>query len=180
MEKEKKTYKLKCYEGDHDRILVSKEFVKKNKLKYVRSQKEILERIENDSGFDFTVDVLADYLNWSTVKQFYKDEYVKKVESGKEKKPKRITDIYETAQDFLDYMVFGWMKAMDRRGISASRTVSKLGHWLWLMGRNDLEIMIHDDGLYNPYGAPALIAVCEEMGIEVPNDLREFSKYKCK
>ena len=171
-------YELKCYKGDHDRILVNKAFVKKNKLKYDRSQKEILERIENSNCFDFAANVLADYLNWSTAKKFYKDEYVKDVEAGKKKKPKRINDIYETAQDFLDYMVFGWMKAMDGRGISAGRTVNKLGHWLWLMGRDDLKAIINDDDLYNPYGTPALIAVCEKMGVEVPDDLREFSKHK--
>lgn len=172
-------YELKCYEGDHDRILVNKEFVENNKLKYVRNEKEILKRIENDSGFDFARDVLFDYLDWSTIKKFYKDEYVKEVKAGKKEKPKKIVDIYETAQDFLDYMVFGWMKAMDEKGLSASRTVSKLGHWLWLMGKDDLKAIIHDDDLYNPYGAPVLIVVCEKMGITVPDDLREFSKHKC-
>ena len=137
-----------------------------------------MERIESAGWLDFAADVLSDYISWKNAKQFYNDEYIKSVKSGKEKKPRMITDIYETAQDFLDYMVFGWMKAIDERGISASRTINKLGHWLWLMGREDLKHLINDEDLYNPYGAPALIAVCKKMGISVPKELIEFSKQR--
>lgn len=76
-------------------------------------------------------------------------------------------------------MVFGWMKDTDQRGISASRTIDKLSAWLWLMGRNDLAETLNDSSLYNPYGAPALVKVCDEMGIEVPEGVREFSKHPC-
>ena len=176
--KMKKEYKLKCYEGYSPRIKVTKDFVKRNNLRLVRTQKEIIERINNDDIFGFAEDVLLDYLSWKNAKKFYKKEYVKKVEDGKEEKPRRITDIYETAQDFLDYMVFGWMKAVDQRGLSAGRTICKLAHWLWLMGRDDLKALIQDDDLYNPYGAPALIAVCKKMGIKVPKYLTEFAKHK--
>jgi len=174
-----KQYKLKCLEGDEPRIKISKRygFIQSNNLELVRTEEEILKRIEDSDMFDFAPEVLADYLSWEKAKQFYKDEYVKKVDSG-DKKYEKITDISEATQDFLDYMVFGWMKAMDERGISAGRTVRKLGHWLWLMNRDDLRRIIDDGELYNPYGSPALIAVCEEMGIKVPDNLREFSKHK--
>jgi hypothetical protein len=39
--------------------------------------------------------------------------------------------------------------------------------------------MITNDDLYNPYGSPALIAVCNELGIKVPDELIEFSNNKC-
>jgi len=174
-----KNYEMKCYEGDYERILVTKEFVEKNNLKYSRTEDEIMERIENAGGFDFASDVLADYLGWEESKKMYKDEFVKEVEEGKKEKPNKIDDIYETAQDFLDYMVFGWMKSKDERGLSAGRTINKLGHWLWLMGRDDLRRLVDDDELYNPYGMPALIKVCEEMEIKVPDDCIEFAKHKC-
>jgi len=175
----KKEYELKCYDSIYPRIKITKTFVAKNNLKLERTETEISERIKNGHMFDFASDVLLDYLSWENAKKFYKDEYVKKIDSGEEKRPKKITDIYETAQDFLDYMVFCWMKAIDERGLSASRTISKLSHWLWLMGRDDLESLVNDDELYNPYGSPALIAVCEKMGIDVPKDLIMFSKKKC-
>ncbi len=175
----KKEYKLKYFPGYHPRIKVTEDFVKRNNLKLVRTEEEIIKRIKNAGWFDFAAEVLVDYLSWKNAKQFYKDDYVKEVESGKREKPKKITDIYETAQDFLDYMVFGWKKALDKKGLSAIRTINKLSHWLWLMGREDLERLIQNDELYNPYGTPALIAVCEKMGIKVPEDLIEFSKHKC-
>ena len=175
-----KQYKLKCYEGDEPRIEITNTFLVANDLEMIRTEAEILKRMENDGMFGDATSVLVHYLPWGKAKQFYTDKYVKKVDSGKEKKPKRITDIFETAQDFLDYMVFGWMKALDERGLSAIRTVNKLGHWLWLMNRNDLRQIVDDDELYNPYGAPALIAVCAKMGIKVPDRLIEFSKHKCK
>lgn len=174
-----KEYELKCYEGDEPRILVTENFVYDNNLKYTHSVEEIKDMIKNADSFDFGFDILIDYLPWELAKEFYKEEFVKEVSEGKQEIPKQINDIYETAQDFLDYMVFGWMKAMDERGLSASRTISKLGHWLWLMGRDDLKLMVKDDKLYNPYGTPALIAVCNIMGIKVPDNLIEFSKNKC-
>lgn len=172
-------YKLKFYKGKHPRILVSKEFIDSNKLKYCRTEDEIFQRIKDDDIFGYNLEVLVDYLPWSKSKEFYNIEYQEKVEKGDDVPPRIISDIYETAQDFLDYMVFGWMKAMHERGISASCTISKLGNWLWLMGRDDLRRILGDKELYNPYGSPALIKVCEEMGIKVPEDLVEFSKKKC-
>jgi hypothetical protein len=47
------------------------------------------------------------------------------------------------------------------------------------MGRDDLRQILDNEDLYNPYGSPALIKVCEEMGITVPISFIEFSKIKC-
>ena len=55
----------------------------------------------------------------------------------------------------------------------------KLSAWLWLLNREDLESKIQEDGLYNPYGAPALVEVCKALEINVPESLIEFSKQKC-
>jgi len=174
----KKEYKIKCLEGDYSRIIITEDFVARNNFKLERTQEEIFKRIKDSNAFDFANDVLIDYLDFETARPLLKIEYAKKIEEGEEKWEK-INDVFETAQDFLDYMVFGWGKALDERGLSASRTISKCGHWLWLMGRDDLRMLISDDSLYDPYGSPALIAVCEKMGIEVPNELKDFSKIKC-
>lgn len=170
-------YERKCYEGNEPRILVSGDFIKKNKLTLKRTSKEIRYRILNDNGFDFT-DVLVDFLDFADGKEFYKDEYVKQVESGKEKKPERIK-IEEATQDFLDYLVFGWSKAEDKRCLSASRTISKLSNWMWVLGRDDIVDVLQDNELYNPYGAPALVKASVLLGITPPKSLVEFSKVKC-
>lgn len=165
-----------------ERIMLTEEFITRNNLK-LRSQEEILAKIkkcsEEESFMDFRPEVLIGHLNFENAKQFLKDEYVAKIDSG-EKKHEYVSDLQETAQDFLDYMNFAWMKALDERGLSASRSINKLSAWLWLMGREDLEQTINDDTLYNPYGSPALIEVCNKLEIAIPNEVIEFSKHKCQ
>jgi len=172
----------KCVAGDHPRIPVTDEFISRNNLEFKRTDIEIVARLRDTAEdlFGFEREVLANYLSKDAIINFtglFKEEYVEKVKSGETSV--EVSGLEESAQDFLDYMVFGWMKAMDERANSASRSVSKLGAWLWLFGRDDLRRLIHDDDLFNPYGAPALIKVCGELGIEVPDDLKEFAKHKC-
>lgn len=151
-------------------------FIKKNNLALTRSVGEIKQRFEAQRGqaFSFEPDVLIQFLPFADSKEFFKDEYVADVESGKQ--VHAVPTLEESVQEFVNYMEFAWGKAEDERGISASRSVQKLGAWLWLFGRDDLTRVIHDDDLYSPYGAPALIAVCDAMGIAVPNSLREFAE----
>lgn len=164
-----------------ERIEATDEFIEKNKLQ-LKTQEQIAEKLKecfkDPVMFDFRPEVLLQHLDWSSAKEHYTEDYVKDVDSG-EKKWECVTDVKEVAQDFLDYMNFAWGKALDQRGLSASRSVSKLGVWLWLLSREDLEEMISSDDLYNPYGAPALIAVCNELGIKVPEYMIEFAKEKC-
>ena len=175
MERELKVPRL-----DYDRILVSEGFIKSNNLK-LKSQEDIgaefVRIIGENNMFEFRTEILIYYISFQTAKRFLKESAVKEYESGKEEWTV-ITDINETVQDFLDYMVFAWGKAEDERGISASRSISKLSVWLWMLGRQDLVEKINDSSLYNPYGAPALIVVCEELGIKVPESLKEFAGYK--
>jgi len=176
-----KKYKIKCCEGIHPRINVSNDFIKKNKFKLERTQAEILEKISsNDDFWGNKQEVLMDFLEWKNSKQFYKDIFVKKVNNGEESEIKAITDIKEAVQDMLDYLIFGYMKSLDERGISSSRTIEKLSAWFWILGRNDLHELVEDDELYNPYGMPALIAVSEQMGLKAPKDCIAFSKKKCE
>jgi len=157
------------------------ELIKKNKLQ-LKTQQEFVNKfdeLKNSGGvFDFRPEVLVNYLTFENAKPHLMKDYVKEVEQGL-KQWEQITTIEKCADDFLQYMAFAWGKAEDERGISASRSIQKLGMWLWIMNRDDLRTIIEDDDLYNPYGAPALIEVCNQMGIEVPNSLIEFSKVRC-
>lgn len=172
---EAKVYPNKTYEGPIPRVLATQEFIERNRLTLNRSQDEIFEKMKGgaDDMFGFTVSILAPYAEYERSKEFYNDEYKAKVASG-EIKHEVSTDLVETVQDMVDYLIFGLGKALDGRGLSASRTVSKVGAWLWLLGREDLERTIHRDDLYNPYGMRALIAVCEDLGIEVSQECRDF------
>jgi hypothetical protein len=157
------------------------QLIEKNKLQ-LRTQEELANKFDElqNGGriFNFRPEVLINYLTFESAKPHLKEEYVKEVEAGT-KQWDQITTIEKCAEEFLDYMKFAWGKAEDERGISANRSVQKLGMWLWIMNRDDLSRIIEDDDFYNPYGAPALIEVCNQMGIEVPNSLIEFAKVKC-
>jgi hypothetical protein len=161
-----------------DRILVTDEFIKSNNL-VLKPVSEIIEKIHEVKSemFGFKMDILTDYLPAEDLEQFLNEE-------GKEelkKNPdawKQITEIDEAAQDFLDYMNFAWGKALDERGLSAGRSISKLSAWLWLLGREDLVEVIENEDTYNPYGAPSLINVCNALSIPVPDSLIAFSKTK--
>lgn len=164
-----------------EKEITLEQLIKKNKLQ-LRTQQELaakFDKLQNDAGiFDFRSEVLMNYLDFESAKPHLKEDYVKEVEAGT-KQWNKITTIEKCAEDFLDYMKFAWGKAEDERGLSASRSIQKLSMWLWIMNRDDLRRIIEDDDLYNPYGAPALIEVCNEMGIKVPKSLIEFSKIKC-
>lgn len=164
-----------------ERILATDEFINRNNLR-LKSQEEFAKKFSElqakESFIDFRPEVLMDYLNFENARPFLKEEYIHKVEKGEEEW-EMITTIEECAQDFLDYMNFAWGKAEDQRGISAGRSIQKLGMWLWIMNREDLQTLIEKDELYNPYGAPALIEVCTEMGITIPESLVEFAEQKC-
>lgn len=172
---------LKCLSGDEPRIIATQEFIDKHKFK-LRTQEEILEKYKEyeDDGrmFDFRPEVLLEHLSYENSSQFLSDKYKAKISSG-EIKYSFVNNVLEATQDFLDYMVFAWMKAQDERGLSASRSIQKLSAWLWLLNREDLESKINEDGLYNPYGAPALVEVCKALEINAPETLIEFSKEKC-
>lgn len=175
-------YKNKTYEGEiptkEIRKFLNNKWIGENKLILSKSSREILDYIEKENDFmGNTIEVLINYLDWDSAKTMFKAEYVEKVDSGKEKWS-QITDINEAVADMLDYYSFGLMKALDERGISASRTILKLKAWSWLLGRNDLVEILDDDDNYNPYGMPALIKWAEELGLPVTDNCKEFAKHK--
>lgn len=180
-----KTYDCHFAYLPYPRILVTEDFINDNALSLSRPVDCIIEKLQNGEGlFEFASEILIDYLPWNSrtigcLKDILTDEafdkYVKSPSLWK-----FINDIPESAQNFLDYMVFAWGKAVDQRGLSASRSIEKLSTYLWLFGRDDLVNIIDNDDLYNPYGMPALIAVCDKMKIAVPEECIEFAKNKCE
>lgn len=159
-----------------ERILVTDEFIERNKLSLIPSKqvKARYESVGKEDFFGWAGEVLLDYISFEDAKEYFKSDYVEEVKSGATKHT-TVTDINEAAQDFLDYMNFAWGKAQDERGISAGRSIMKLREWLFVMNRPDLAEEIDREDLYPPYGAPALISICEKMGIQVPDSLRRFA-----
>ena len=169
-------FKMKCYPGDEPRIDVTKDFVRKNRLKINKAiALDVMENPEkyNDDLFRFKREVATNFLQFDEVKHLFdldgKEEKVKEIKS----KWHTIGSVAEGAQDFLDYMVFAWMKARDGRGISASRSIDKLSTWMRILSRADVAEALEDEELYAPYGKPALIKACKMLGINYPEYLKE-------
>lgn len=157
------------------------DFINRNGLK-LKSREEIcvkvLEVERNSTFLDFRLEVLLPALGYDDVKRFLNAEAIKQHESGEDLWKPVLTSIEIVVEEFLSYMKFAWGKAQDMRGISANRSIDKLQMLLFLMGRDDLAEIINRRELYNPYGAPALIEVCDRLELPVPFSLREFAKEK--
>ena len=159
-------YKLKCLPGNEPRIHVTDEFVKRNHLEINLDTARKLYRKE--PGFlDFTREIAMLFLPFDEIKHDFQEEYRAKIESGEETW-QQVFSAMEAAQDFLDYMVFAWMKANDERGISAWRSISKLSAWMRILSRSDVADVLEDQDNYVPYGKPALSKACEMLGISAP------------
>lgn len=161
------SYEMKCYPGYEPRIEVTEEFVKKNNfILDVEVAKTIFN--EEDDFFGFAREVAYRFMPFEDAKDHLTEEFLEKIEKG-EKKYVQITDVMEAVQDFLDYMVFAWMKAAEGKGISASRSIIKLSAWMQILSRPDVADILNDDSLYAPYGKPALRKACDILGIEAPD-----------
>lgn len=162
------TYEMKCFPGDEDRIEVTQEFIKQNNFKIDKRAAERIMKLKTGDYFGFKSEVALQFLPFRKVKQFLCDDYVAKVEK-EEVEFHQITDVMEAVQDFLDYMVFAWMKADEGKGLSASRSIDKLSAWMMILSRPDVAKILQDYSLYSPYGKPALRKACEILGINCPD-----------
>ena len=157
------------------RIEATQEFIDKNK--FVLATPEQIKWFIEDTGdndlFGFMKQVWLEALSYEDGLPFWSDEYKNLVATG-ETEHTFCEWIIDTTQDFLDYLVFGFWKALDERGISAGRTIQKLSAWLLLLGREDLAAEVDDSEFYNPYWIPALIKLCIELSIPYPKELTEY------
>jgi hypothetical protein len=70
-----------------------------------------------------------------------------------------------------DYLNFAFDKAIDHRGISASRSVTKLREWLWLLGFDEIVAFCDDGRNYTNYGVPILKRVAAALDVPLPNEI---------
>ncbi|MBM0275136.1 hypothetical protein [Micromonospora tarensis] len=130
-----------------------------------RTQEQILARfraVADSDWLGFRREVLADSMTLDTLRQAVpgidttgRDDYVK-------------PEVLE--QRARDYLTFAIGKALDHRGISASRSVDKLSEYAWLLGRDDV-VAAMDAAEYEQYGVPKLRAFAEGMAWRWPGDI---------
>jgi hypothetical protein len=130
-----------------------------------RTQDEILARIEavkEDDMFGFRFEVLIESLDFEHARQFLNADA-----TTEQWADAHVTDVEAHAKD---YYRFALGKIEDHRGISASRSVDKLGEYAWLLGRDDV-IAAMDAAEYSQYGAPKVAAFAAGFGLTWPDDV---------
>jgi len=166
--------------SDLERYLDEKEtkkFIKLKKLpapKIIRKQEEIIDHIEKcENIFGWQKDDLILYLSFKNIKKMdiFKEEYIKDIELGKEKWKKLTNPLKE----IKDYMPFAFNKALNKRGISAERSINHMLAWVWLIN-DKLYQNIKDSYEYEycDYGMLILKMICHHFKI----DYSDFHNYK--
>lgn len=122
-----------------------------------RTPDEIKARIEHTDGvLGFKTEVLVSHLPYEAAEEYLKDDVT--------------ADQWEQNRDPMgslrEYLDVAADKARNKRGISAERSVDKLGAWLWLAGRDDL-LHEFENARYEPYGRPKLRTLADALGRDI-------------
>lgn len=132
----------------------------------IHTQDDILIRFEAIKGQDvlgFRSEALLEFMDYEHAKGLLKKD-VSRAEWNEDVSPLTREQLIKTMRE---YMVFAWEKALDERGISASRSVDKMGEWLWILG--DREILAKFEAAdYAMYGKPKLRVISEAYGFPIP------------
>lgn len=136
----------------------------------MKSDSEIIERIKVVKEAEFfgfeTADLLV-FLPFEKAKAFVAED---KRDELREDWVQQDRSSWAIEEMIVDYLPFAVGKAVDHRGISASRSVAHLRAWFWMLGRDDIVEFIDDDYNYPQYGAPILKRAHEVFGVSLPDD----------
>jgi hypothetical protein len=89
------------------------------------------------------------------------------------------TNFEKGVSDFLLYLTLAWRNCL-RQGLKTVTTYAGgLASYLWVFSREDLSDIIYNDSLdiWFPFGIPALIKICEELKIYVPEICYEYVEF---
>jgi len=140
----------------------------------VRTQEELAAFVSdsriNHDPFGFGIEVILPYLEAENAKVFT-IATVDTARIWKEQGYPRKQDREAMLKEAQQYMEFAWGKAMNHRGLSAERSVSKMAAWMFLLGEDALLNTCFDDSKYPKYGAPILKDICVKLGWEIPADV---------
>ena len=136
----------------------------------MRTQEEILAKIKEIEGndfFGFEKSDYIDFLDYEHAKPFLKDTATP--ESWKKERQEDVKKLMR------DYLPFAFEKALGRRGISASRSISYFKAWLWIAG---VEGLIEDD--YEDYGLENLRNIARYLNVDYSKYYDQYDKgYGC-
>lgn len=135
----------------------------------MRTQEEIVARFAaaREEFVNFTPEVLVGFLDFDHARPYLKPEATAADWEQVPADPEHI--IGEMRAYMADY---GWPKVEEHRGLSADRTVQKMGVWLWLLGDDEMAAFADSEANYPQYGAPILKRICEKYGFPIPTGER--------
>jgi hypothetical protein len=129
-----------------------------------RTDAEIVARVKEGLCDDFlgwSTSDLIDCLPFEAAKPFLIKGATKK-EWGMGKPGFRSRE--QVIERMRDYMPFAIEKAIDHRGLSASRSIEHFTSWVWLLGDADYKSVNWDR--HANYGCPALLQICKLYGFQ--------------
>ena len=133
----------------------------------MKSQEQIIDRLKSIKKNDilgFRTEALVDFLTKEKAETLRGDIFKENAEFKGWEKPDLSDDAVKKRAK--EYLAFAFDKALNHRGISASRSVEKLKEWLWLIGLDDQV----DWENYQNYGCPILRQVAKALKVEGPKD----------
>lgn len=136
----------------------------------MRTSAEIVARIRavaKDDFFGFERTDLMAYLPFEDAAQFLQGDDVTPENYAAQGMPFPLERDH-ALMEMREYMDFAWGKATGHRGLSASRSMSHMRAWLWLLEDDELVAFLDDPKSYPQYGAPVLMAICRKYQIEAP------------
>lgn len=141
----------------------------------MRTVDEIVERYKakiddpNDDIMGFYREVLAEYIPFDRLADTGAFDTEGLAAWTAEERSRRDAEVLATdeagAAEAARYLEFAFGKALDHRGISASRSVDKMGAHLWVLGHDLTEF---DAAGYAQYGVPKLVVAANLLGVAVP------------
>jgi len=141
----------------------------------MKTQEEIMLRIDEIGDNDFLGFETTDL--YSALTKANAIEMLIRKNPDAESIEKDLADyeqIYRTNEDIIEqmkkYMSFAVEKAVNHRGISASRSVAHYRAWTWLINDSETFEFLSDGSNYQNYGAPMLKYVAEKYDIPIPEN----------
>jgi len=132
----------------------------------IRTQDEVVARIREvqiDRLWEFATEILVAYLDFEHARGFLRPEVTSA--GWIQLDP---ADRQAIRAALREYLHFAWKKVLDHRGLSAGRSIDKLGAWAWLLGDDEVVAVLADESRYTPYGAPMLAYLSTRYSVPIP------------
>lgn len=144
------------------------------------TQEQVATFIRKEAGgrndpFAHTADALLPYLSFEHAKEFLREGITEELwhEAQREagENPEDPLTVERVTQAVRDYMPFAQDKALNHRGLSAGRSITKFWAWVSVLGMAELREFLERQENYGPYGAPMLAKICEVFDLPQPDSI---------